>query len=466
MAAEPSPDAFVDLNFTRNHARDTTVEAALCELVANGFDANASAGVKAPPDVALDGSATVFIRDVGAGIARKSFVVGRGTEAVAHNTLGQFGLGLKDAIATLMRNGARVTIESALGSAIFDERMGSNGVVTIHMNFDTSSRLGKGTVVTVSRLPSAADVVAKVKLSFRLLGPLADAQPLATLATRVGTVTVYDATPLPPSETYIFVNGAKKEWGERLHFAYDVCVNADGAELYGRDHEIKPKSNRVKLRTAIAESICTLTETLTGNQLEPLRKAAPLSAKYELDKWLGLRELFYPAPLPAVAAPPVVGGAASPSTTLATAPSAVDVSVLPFTAVILFDFENAHNAASTLQEVAAAFPTVRLLVFARSDTNVDAVKQEANVIIFPSSTTSPEAADTILSFHAGSLHATTATSSRFVIVCGQEKRYPELIAALTDPTTRGPRQASIVRFDNTAPLLQTFWDEVVAAVVG
>ena len=456
--AEPSPDAFIDLNFTRGHARDTTVEAALCELVANGFDANAAAGVTAPPAFGLDGSATVFIRDVGAGIDAKSFVVGRGTEAVAHNTLGQFGLGLKDAIATLMRNGACVIIKSALGSATFEERSGSLGVRTIHLNYKTGAS-SKGTIVTVSGLPSAADVVAKVKLSFRLLGPLADAQPLATLATCLGTVTVYDATPLPPPETYIFVNGAKKEWGERLHFAYDVCVNAAGAKLYGRDHEIKPKSNRDKLRKAIADSICTLTE----DQLKPLREAAPLSAKYEFDQWPGLRELFYP---PGLSAPPVVGDAASPSTTLVTAPSAaVGVAVLPSPAVILFDFENAHNAASILQEVAVAFPAVRLLVFARSDTNVDAVTPTANVTVFRSSTTSPEAADTILSFHAGSLHATTATSSRFVIVCGQEKRYPELIAALTGPTSRGPRQASIVRFDNTA-LPQTFHDEVVAAVGG
>lgn len=65
----------------------------------------------------------------------------------------------------------------------------------------------------------------------------------------------------------------------------------------------------------------------------------------------------------------------------------------------------------------------------------------ANIVIERAKTDAPEAADTVLCFRAG-LAAAAKGSTRYVIVCGTERRYPELVAQLK---ARGAA-ATIVRF--------------------
>lgn len=431
MAVAPS---WSDLNLTVLHAPDTTVEQAIYELIANAFDANAAAGVARPPEIVVTEDAALHIRDEGAGIARHSFVIGR-SRAAAPSSLGQFGIGLKDAIAALLRERATVTISSSQGSAAFDERLGDGLVPTIHLLFDPGARAAVGSTVVVTGLPDPASVATAARNGFLRLGPLAGTQPLAVFNTGLGPVSVYDAAPLRASgarETCVFVNGAKKDMCEPLVFAYnvDVSVIADAERLFGRDHAIR---FRATLRDAIAAGIRALPPDVRAR----LSARAPARPSCELANWPGLRELFYPEQPPAAVIP---GPAVAALAAARAAPVANNDAAPP--AVILFDFENAHNAAGPLQAQALAQPAWRVLVFAGASTNLGAVQTSDRVEIVRAETDAPEAADSVLCFRAGLIAALAAPAPRFVIVCGAERRYLELIAQLH----RRGHAATIVRY--------------------
>jgi hypothetical protein len=107
----------------------------VAELVTNAFDANAALGLDCDPLLEGSGAGTVIeIRDVGRGLDKSSFAIGRHGEGAADNTqkrFGRFGLGLKDAIAVLVRFGFQITIHSQVSDFEFFVRSGGLAVSTI-----------------------------------------------------------------------------------------------------------------------------------------------------------------------------------------------------------------------------------------------------------------------------------------------------------------------------------------------
>jgi hypothetical protein len=107
---------------------------------------------------------------------------------------GQFGIGLKEAIAALMRHGATVCIESMTSSYIFSfrvgtfgrdgETLGEKGTKSLHVNI-TAPRRASGTSILVSNITGAPhtmdELVNKVKSSFIRLMPTPMPGPIATM---------------------------------------------------------------------------------------------------------------------------------------------------------------------------------------------------------------------------------------------------------------------------------------------
>jgi hypothetical protein len=126
--AEPAADASrtVNVYLSTTHAKNVSIDTALRELIANAFDAMSPADLEEEspttitaaacgspaliPDVELlDDSSTIVIRDTGKGITERAFVIGGcGSRRRARN-----GLGFKDAVAVLLRNGAKLTTTTA-----------------------------------------------------------------------------------------------------------------------------------------------------------------------------------------------------------------------------------------------------------------------------------------------------------------------------------------------------------------
>eukprot|EP00656_Telonema_subtile_P038769 TRINITY_DN43953_c0_g1_i1.p1 TRINITY_DN43953_c0_g1~~TRINITY_DN43953_c0_g1_i1.p1 ORF type:complete len:586 (+),score=49.60 TRINITY_DN43953_c0_g1_i1:95-1852(+) len=126
-----------NLNITVNHCPDGTLVDALSELLTNAFDANAASGCSDLPELKQSKS-TIEIADAGTGLSRGSFVIGRNTQESVQPTVerfGRFGLGLKDAVAVLIRSGYHVLIHSQAGDCSFFVQASGIGVHTIWVRF-------------------------------------------------------------------------------------------------------------------------------------------------------------------------------------------------------------------------------------------------------------------------------------------------------------------------------------------
>ncbi len=108
---------------------------AVRELIANALDEQiltASADV----DILKRSDGAWAIQDYGRGLRYEHFTQNENAEKLANvgKVIGKFGVGLKDALATLHRNGVEVRIESAHGSITVVEKAkhGFSDVVTLH----------------------------------------------------------------------------------------------------------------------------------------------------------------------------------------------------------------------------------------------------------------------------------------------------------------------------------------------
>jgi hypothetical protein len=146
-----------DLNITIHHCPDdgTPVDA-VAELVTNVFDANAELGLDCDPVLEGSGAGTVIeIRDVGRGLDKSSFAIGRQGESAADNAqkrFGQCGMGLKDSIAMLVRSGFQITIHSRVSDFDFFVRSGGLAVSTIWTRVLLPSTEQHGTKIILRRV--------------------------------------------------------------------------------------------------------------------------------------------------------------------------------------------------------------------------------------------------------------------------------------------------------------------------
>lgn len=128
-----SADAF-DLNIGKV-LEHWTIPFAIREVIANALDEAAITGT-AEPEIARDDQGTWHIRDFGRGLRYEHLTQNENSEKRRHPAvIGQFGMGLKDALATFDRRGIQATLRSRHGD-ITTGRHGKAGkfsdVITLH----------------------------------------------------------------------------------------------------------------------------------------------------------------------------------------------------------------------------------------------------------------------------------------------------------------------------------------------
>lgn len=153
MTIEPR---LFDLNIEKILEAWTSAHA-VRELIANALDEQVLTG-SADIDILKRGDGAWLIQDYGRGLRYEHFTQNESAEKLANigRVIGKFGVGLKDALATLHRNGVSVEIESAHGAISVQEqaKYGFDDVVTLHAAIRPSlSAECLGTRVTLTNLP-------------------------------------------------------------------------------------------------------------------------------------------------------------------------------------------------------------------------------------------------------------------------------------------------------------------------
>ncbi|MDQ8758024.1 ATP-binding protein [Sphingosinicella sp. LHD-64] len=144
-----------DLNIERILEAWTNAHA-VRELIANALDEQ-TLSRSAEIDILRRSDGAWVIQDHGRGLRYEHFTQNESAEKLENvgKVIGKFGVGLKDALATLHRNGVRVEIESAHGSITVVEKAkhGFDDVVTLHAEVGPSARPDYvGTKITLAGL--------------------------------------------------------------------------------------------------------------------------------------------------------------------------------------------------------------------------------------------------------------------------------------------------------------------------
>ncbi len=131
------------------------VSHALREIIANALDEAILSGT-ADVQITKDGSDKWHVRDFGRGLRIEHFTMNENVEKVRTTTgiIGKFGVGLKDALATLHRRGLDVSIHSKFGLFRLAEHSKHNfdGIVTLHIICEPGDPSFIGTDFTFERL--------------------------------------------------------------------------------------------------------------------------------------------------------------------------------------------------------------------------------------------------------------------------------------------------------------------------
>ena len=202
----------VDLNLHLNHAKEScTPQQALYELLANALDANAAAGTTDKPKLSTSPEGTTLIlEDIGRGISPGDFVVGDSNPEVAKvssatRSRGCFGIGLKDAIAALYRDGKTVEVKSAKTDASVVLKLGSLGKPTLHVMFAPSTRsIGTAIYIHGFTPEKARGVLLSARASFIEMRD-DTTEPRVTVGENISVLSSLSRTTITIDTVYIFV---------------------------------------------------------------------------------------------------------------------------------------------------------------------------------------------------------------------------------------------------------------------
>jgi hypothetical protein len=187
---------------------------ALREVIANALDEHALSGRRDRPEIVKDADGVWHVRDHGRGLRYQHLTQNESAEKRSSDVVvGQFGVGLKDALATFHRNGVRVRISSPHGTIGLREQSkhGFGDVVTLHAIVGAPADI-VGTDVALTGI-SDADVAAAMGF-FLVFDPSVDVletTPSGQVLSRPG-----DA---PRS---VYVRGVRVAEDEGLLFSYNV----------------------------------------------------------------------------------------------------------------------------------------------------------------------------------------------------------------------------------------------------
>jgi hypothetical protein len=146
------------------------LEHALREIIANAIDEQIITQTKAI-EIFRDGESRWHIRDYGRGIEYRHFVQNESAEKLATPSLiGKFGVGLKDALAVLWRNGIMVEIHSKFAKITLTMAQKSSfALKTLHAAFEKPERNNMvGTEFIITGITS--ETIAKAKSMFLMFG--------------------------------------------------------------------------------------------------------------------------------------------------------------------------------------------------------------------------------------------------------------------------------------------------------
>src|SRR5215207_2568952 len=137
---------------------------ALREVIANALDEHALTGREDRPEIFKDEAGQWHVRDLGRGLRYQHLTQNESDEKRASDVVvGQFGVGLKDALATFHRNGIGVQVASPHGTIGLTEQSkhGFGDVVTLHAVVDAAVDID-GTDVALTGIADA-DVAAAMR---------------------------------------------------------------------------------------------------------------------------------------------------------------------------------------------------------------------------------------------------------------------------------------------------------------
>lgn len=192
------------------------IKDALREFISNAFDEHIILNLELNQVSVSWNNGIVTIKDNGRGIENKHFTLAENNEKQDHpGIIGQFGYGLKDAVATLGRLGSNVIIESKYGYYTFEMRAkyGYDTIQTLHMiEYPSKDTNMAGTCISINNVKEDDFIKAKDLFLFFQL----DRFPLFTCA--YGEV--YRST----GRSYIYVNGLKIHENEDYEYVYNITT--------------------------------------------------------------------------------------------------------------------------------------------------------------------------------------------------------------------------------------------------
>jgi hypothetical protein len=193
------------------------VEHALREIIANALDECTLSGT-APISIDKDERGYWHVRDYGRGIRIEHFALNENAEKIgADGVIGKFGVGLKDALATLYRHQVKVSIRSQHGvfTLTTTAKHDFNGIITLHISHEPGDPATHGTDVTLAGVTDAA--VGKAKAMFLCFREhrVLDATPLGEIIAATA------------GEAQVFINGVWANAEPTFLFSYNVTSLTD-----------------------------------------------------------------------------------------------------------------------------------------------------------------------------------------------------------------------------------------------
>ena len=201
-----------DLNIDKI-LEDWDLSDAIRELIANAMDESILTSTQ-PPEVYKDASGCWHVRDFGRGLRYQDLIQSENPEKLENpSVIGKFGIGLKDALATLDRKGVKVHIKSRHGDIQLSRvsKHSFEDVVTLHAAvLPPSSPDLQGTDCC---LPAVADshVSAAKQMFLRF-----------TASSAIEETTFGAVHPLSVSGGVIYVNGMKVAQEPNFLFSYNI----------------------------------------------------------------------------------------------------------------------------------------------------------------------------------------------------------------------------------------------------
>ena len=202
-----------DLNVERILEHWTPAHA-LREVIANALDEHALIGDAAAPVIERAPDGAWHVRDRGRGLRYQHLTQNESEEKKDHpDVVGQFGVGLKDALATFFRNGIEVSIRSPHGHLRLDRRQkhGFADVETLHALVGPPDPAQIGTDVRLAGI--ADDDVETAKRFFLRFDPAVT----VVAATPYGSVLDRERGP-----SAVYVRGVRVAEDDGLLFSYDI----------------------------------------------------------------------------------------------------------------------------------------------------------------------------------------------------------------------------------------------------